>query len=106
MSFNGTANIVPQSNTVTLNGAISGAGSVNLHRARTMVFGAPNSYNGGTTIGSGIVVRAAANNALGTGPLYLNSGIVSSSGASAYSLSSPLVAAPPARWATLRITAP
>ena len=56
-----------------------------------MLLGGSNSYNGGTTVPSGFIVRAGNNNALGTGPLYLNGGVVSSNGATAYTLASPLV---------------
>ncbi len=88
----GPANVGLQGNTVGLNGAISGSGSLALvGTGGTLLLGGSNSYTGGTTIPAGFIVRAGANNALGTGTLYLNGGGVSSNGASAYTFASPLV---------------
>ena len=91
LTLNGPANVGLQGNTVGLNGAISGSGSVALvGPGGTLLVGGSNSYTGGTTVPAGFAVRVASNNALGTGPLRLNGGVVSANGASSYALASPL----------------
>ncbi len=92
MTFNGPATVGLQGNALGFNGAISGSGSLAFVGAGgTLLLGGSNSYGGGTTVQSGFIVRAGANNALGTGPVYLNGGAVSANGATAYTLASPLV---------------
>src|SRR5690606_27204292 len=58
---------------VTLNGAISGAGSLQKTGSGTLTLGAANTYQGGTTISSGIL-SISSNENLGSSSSALNIG--------------------------------
>jgi autotransporter-associated beta strand protein len=66
-----TLTVTGSSNT-TLSGAISGAGALIKSGNGTATLSASNSYGGGTTAGGGTLIVAHAN-ALGSGPLTINS---------------------------------
>ncbi len=92
MTFNGPATVSFNGNTIGINGAISGSGSLALiGPGGVLLLGGSNSYSGGTTVPAGFTVRVGNNNALGTGSLYLNGGAVSANGVTSYTLASPVV---------------
>ncbi|MEO6477600.1 autotransporter-associated beta strand repeat-containing protein [Luteolibacter sp.] len=74
-------------------GAIDGTGSVTQNGAGTLTLSSFNSYSGGTNLNSGTIV-AGSNNALGTGLVTLNSGTLSGSTTSDYTLANALTALP------------
>jgi autotransporter-associated beta strand protein len=67
MTFNGPATFSLQGNTVAFLGALSGSGGLTPIGPGTLVLGGSNTYSGGTTVPSGLVLRATSSNALGTG---------------------------------------
>ena len=76
----GTATLdVQNSNTLTLYGAISGAGAIDKIGSGTLVLGNANSYSGGTTLNAGQLTINYAS-ALGTGPLTITGGSLDSGG--------------------------
>ena len=73
--------------------AISGTGSVYLGPAAgTVTFNSSNSYSGATAISAG-KLQIGNSSALGTGTVLLQGGELSSNGATAYSVSNPLILA-------------
>jgi autotransporter-associated beta strand protein len=66
--------LVDRSSELVLSGRISGTGSLTKWSGGRLVLGSPNTYSGGTTIGSDAgpgVLRATANAALGSGPVVI-----------------------------------
>ena len=73
-SGGGTFDVVPRT-TLTMSGAIDGAGALSKSNAGTLVLTADNSYAGGTTINGGAVqVAADGNLGAATGPLSFDGG--------------------------------
>jgi autotransporter-associated beta strand protein len=70
---NNTSLIVNRTGTINLNDIISGTGSLTKQAAGTLALSASNSFSGGSTLSAG-VIRAAHNNALGTGALVSSAG--------------------------------
>ncbi|PWU14959.1 MAG: hypothetical protein C5B50_16295 [Verrucomicrobia bacterium] len=68
----------------TISGVISGSGPVKTLNGGTLVLTAPNTYTGGTTVGSGSTLCVTADSALGTaaGALALNGGCLKNNNSS------------------------
>lgn len=68
--------ILDRSDSFTLSGAISGQGALIQNGAGTVTLGANNSFSGGLTINSGIILSTSSggSTAIGTGPVTVNVG--------------------------------
>ena len=79
LSLNGAFTAAVASSTLTLTGAMSGAGSITKTGAGTLVLSGANAYTGGTTIAGG-TVQAGSNGALGGGDLAFRGGALDLNG--------------------------
>lgn len=80
---NNTALVVNKTNDLTLNGNITGAGSVTKDGAGgALILGGTNNYSGGTTVNAG-TVRVASATALGTGNVTVGAATLSTTGIAA-----------------------
>jgi autotransporter-associated beta strand protein len=71
MALGGPATFAVSGNSVALNGAISGTGSLALIGPGSLTLGGSSTYSGGTTVPAGLVVHISSSNALGSGPVSL-----------------------------------
>ncbi len=71
--------------TLTLNGAISGGGSLSMNGGGNLLLsGATYTYTGGTTVNSGtLIIANSSGSATGTGNVTMNGGVLASSGTTA-----------------------
>jgi fibronectin-binding autotransporter adhesin len=81
------------SNTLTLGGAISGVGAVNLASGTLALGSSANTYAGGTTINGGKITIGASGTPLGSGTLTLAGGTLTSTASRSTALSSVVVTA-------------
>jgi fibronectin-binding autotransporter adhesin len=79
------------SNAVTIGNTIKGTGSLVDSVSGSMTLTASNTFSGGFTVTTAQAVLVASSSALGTGPLMLNAGTLSSASATSYTLPSLLV---------------
>ncbi|MGD1090185.1 MAG: autotransporter-associated beta strand repeat-containing protein, partial [Verrucomicrobiota bacterium] len=84
-SGSGAVQVVTSGVTLTLNGAISGGGSLSMNGAGDLLLGgSTNTYSGGTNINSGtLTIANSSGSATGTGNVTMNGGVLASSGATA-----------------------
>jgi outer membrane autotransporter protein len=82
----GAAFEIDPAQALTLNGVLSGSGSLQKTGAGTLVLGAANNYGGGTLVNDGSLI-ATASGALGSGPVIVNASLTFETGVNAGSLS-------------------
>lgn len=90
ISTAGVGTIDTGANTLTLNGVISGAGSIAKAGTGTLVLNGSNSHAGGTTLGAG-TIQVGSSTALGTGTLTMAGGTTLVAGAAGLTTANAIV---------------